>query len=223
MKRLPITLWSCVRTDNYDHWCRVARVLRYCMRLFEFEEVVLFSFLHPIGEILPQSVKLVQIPMLDIDQFNIFVNRIAPSFLFDKADYSMSVHEDGFILNPELWSDEFLKYDYVGARWADGVVGNGGFNIESVLLAAKKFKLPFYEILVNQFDGRSVLPSDVYLCREHRAALEAQGIRFASAEVADRFSAEQRTIAEPTLGFHGRKCKPEFYVQGWKQIEESER
>lgn len=223
MKHLPITLWSCVRTDDYDHWCRVARVLRYCMRIFEFKEVVLFSFLHPIGEILPQSVKLVQIPMLDIDQFNIFVNRIAPSFLFDKADYSMSVHEDGFILNPELWSDDFLEYDYIGARWADGVVGNGGFNIESVLLAAKKLKLPFYERLTTPFDDRSVLPSDVYLCREHRAALEAQGIRFAPTQVADRFSAEQRTIAEPTFGFHGRKCQNARYHQGWDKIGESEK
>lgn len=193
------------------------------MGLFEFEKVVLFSFLHPIGMILPKSVERVQVPLMDIDQFNIFVNRIAPSFLFDKADYSMSVHEDGFILNPELWDDSFLEYDYIGATWADGVVGNGAFNIESILMAKEKLKLPFYERLADPFDGRPFLPSDVYLCREHRATLEAQGIRFAPAEVADRFSAEQRTIAEPTFGFHSKTCQKARYYEGWRKINESEK
>ena len=30
------------------------------------------------------------------------------------TDYAMIVHADGFIVHPEMWRDEFLKYDYIG-------------------------------------------------------------------------------------------------------------
>jgi hypothetical protein len=33
------------------------------------------------------------------------------------TEFAILVHEDGFIVNPECWSDEFLKYDYIGAPW----------------------------------------------------------------------------------------------------------
>lgn len=221
MKRLPITLWSCVRTDDREYLSRVVRVLRYCTKLFDFDCVVLFSYLPP-AETLPAKTNLVQIPMLDIDQFNIFVNRVAPQFLM-RTDAAMSVHEDGFILNPELWDDSFLDFDYIGAQWSDGVVGNGGFNIESRRLMSMKMQLPFYKRLPKLYDGRPFLPSDVYLCREHRATLEAQGIRFAPSEVADRFSVEQRTIAEPAFGYHGRKCQSARYYEGWRKINETEK
>lgn len=220
MKRLPITLWSCVRTDDPEHLDRVVRVLRYCTKLFEFDRVLLFSFLNPPAKT-DFDLQCVQIPILDIDGFNIFVNRIVPRFLMT-GPYAMSVHEDGFILNPELWEERFLDFDYIGAQWLDGVVGNGGFNIESRRLMSMKMQLPFYQRLPRLYDGRPFLPSDAYLCREHRATLEAQGIQFAPAEVADRFSAEQRTIAEPTFGFHSKTCQKARYYEGWRKINDSE-
>ena len=30
-------------------------------------------------------------------------------------DFVMVIQEDGHIVNPNLWDDEFLKYDYIGA------------------------------------------------------------------------------------------------------------
>ena len=32
---------------------------------------------------------------------------------------------------PEAWTDDFFNYDYIGATWDDGVVGNGGFSWRS--------------------------------------------------------------------------------------------
>jgi hypothetical protein len=34
-----------------------------------------------------------------------------------ETEYVLVIQYDGFILNPEAWTDEFLKYDYVGAPW----------------------------------------------------------------------------------------------------------
>ena len=63
------------------------------------------------------------------------------------TDYVLLVQYDGFILNPKSWTYEFLKYDYIGAPRAVGmlelddfprelnngkwVVGNGGFCLRS--------------------------------------------------------------------------------------------
>lgn len=221
MKRLPITLWSVSRTEDRDYQRRVLRVLRYCSRLFKFDCVLLFSFL-PVPDEFQFPLEVVQIPPMDINQFNIFVNRVAPRFLTYSA-CAMSVHEDGFILNPDLWYDQFLEFDYIGSPWSDGVVGNGAFNIESRKLLMAKMQLPFYERLQEPFDARPFLPSDVYLCRTHRKRLEAQGITFADTFWADIFSAEQRQPTRRTLGFHGRKCRPEIYAEGWSKIEESEK
>lgn len=224
MTRLPVTLWSCSRTDDREYQLRVIRVLRYCSKLFSFDRVILFSFLDvPDGlGVFDFDLDTVQIPMLDIDQFNIFVNRVAPRFLMS-SEYAMSVHEDGFILEPNLWRNEFLDYDYIGAPWYDWVVGNGGFNIESRQMMQAKLELPFYTKLATPYDGRWYLPSDCYVCREHRAELEGRGFVFAPVEIASLFSSEQRRKHANTFGFHGRVCQPGLYAEGWRKIEESEK
>jgi hypothetical protein len=46
------------------------------------------------------------------------------------TDYVLTFQSDGFILNPDAWTDEFFNYDYIGAPWAH-TVGNGGFSLRS--------------------------------------------------------------------------------------------
>lgn len=71
------------------------------------------------------------------------------------TDYCLIIHDDGFIVNPHLWTDDFLKYDYIGAPWYLGInrgltwlqdrhnlVGNGGFCIRSKKLMNE---LKFYQ------------------------------------------------------------------------------
>ena len=33
------------------------------------------------------------------------------------TDFCMIFQDDGFIINPELWRQVFLSYDYIGAPW----------------------------------------------------------------------------------------------------------
>ena len=85
-----------------------------------------------------------------------------------------------------MWSDEFLKYDYIGAPWwyKDGKnVGNGGFSLVSTPL--KRYI----------FDRRWEYPCDTavdddLLCRTYRPRLEDAGFRWAPEPLAHDFAFE---------------------------------
>lgn len=110
------------------------------------------------------------------------------------TDFVLVVQYDGYVLNGRNWSRDFLRYDYIGAPWTRGDVGNGGFSLRSrKLLHALR-------------DRRVVdlVPEDVAICVTYRGPLEAEyGIRFAPAELASRFSFETLPPPVPTFGFHG--------------------
>lgn len=115
-----------------------------------------------------------------------------------RHDFMLVVQWDGFVVNPESWSDEFLRYDYIGAVWPEEKnryrVGNGGFSLRSRRLL-QALRAP--EIQVTH-------PEDVSICEVNRSVLEQQhDIRFAPAEVAERFSYEHIKSGHATFGFHG--------------------
>ena len=100
-------------------------------------------------------------------------------------DYNLIIHADGFAVNPEAWTDEFLNYDYIGARWGDGVVGNGGFCLRSRKLydALKDMNVknltsdyPEYMddvscYVINDAGVKSI-PEDNIICKIHKNTLE---------------------------------------------------
>jgi hypothetical protein len=103
---------------------------------------------------------------------------------------------DSFILHPELWTNGFLQYDYIGAVWPhhpETPVGNGGFSLRSVKLL-EALESP-------KITKRH--PEDVCNCVDNKAILESEfGIRFAPIEIAEQFAVE-RTNWHPAFGFHG--------------------
>lgn len=204
-----ITLWSCVWTPDPILIERTIRVMKHCTRLADFGEVVFFCCAH--WSVSPEW-RLVRIPQLTIEKWNAFVNREVPKHI--GRDFAMSVHEDGFIINSSMWVPVFLHYDYIGAPWLDGVVGNQGFSIESRRLLNHKLRLPA---------NNGSIPSDNYLCRVHRKALERRGIRFAHTGIAEMFSTEMYGDDRPSFGFHGRGHSHRKYALGWEQIEEMEK
>jgi hypothetical protein len=103
---------------------------------------------------------------------------------------------DSFILHPELWTHDFLQYDYIGAVWPhhpDTPVGNGGFSLRSVKL-------------LEALESPTIIkrhPEDFCICVDNKETLENQfGIRFAPAHVAEQFAVE-RTEWHLAFGFHG--------------------
>ena len=114
------------------------------------------------------------------------------------TSHVLLIQWDGFVVNREAWSDEFLDYDYIGARWgwpADShTVGNGGFSLRSrrLLEAGRDPRITDMPI------------EDVAICRTYRPLLEADhGIRFAPEALADRFAFEATYPKGMPFGFHG--------------------
>lgn len=96
-------------------------------------------------------------------------------------------------MNGDAWKNEWLDYDYIGAVWQDGVVGNGGFSLRSKrlldALTDPSFSAPFF-------------PEDEKICRDWRTRLENNyHIKFAPAEVASDFSIEGGRYTNQ-FGFH---------------------
>ena len=97
------------------------------------------------------------------------------------------IQHDGYVLEGSRWSDDWLRYDYIGAPWLerDGMnVGNGGFSLRTTrlhyLLAADKTILALH-------------PEDSAICRIYRDYLEkTYSIRFAPDLEAEKFAYELR-------------------------------
>lgn len=114
-------------------------------------------------------------------------------YLFDmwndfETDFALVVHHDGIVLNPSAWTDDFLRYDYIGSPWSDKVVGNGGFSIRSKRLmqyVAENFRKEY----LKQKAGIS-RNEDHFICRTVRNHLESNGFTFAPYDLANKFGTE---------------------------------
>lgn len=115
-----------------------------------------------------------------------------------KTDHVLLVQADGYGRNPENWEEGFLGWDYVGAPFPNGEVGNGGFSLRSKRFLEACATLPGPDV-----------PEDAYLCQFRRSELESMGMKFAPLEVALRFSFEHPVEgiewdASKSFGFHGK-------------------
>lgn len=208
MKKLPnVTLLGidCVNVE------RLQKALDISLQDMEFAEVKLLTSL-PTND--PRKV---EIPHLGtIEAYSEFCIRDLVKYV--DTDFVLLVQHDGFILNPQSWTDDFLKYDYIGAPWAvldefwftmfkfprelagKKVVGNGGFCIRS-----KKF-LEVSSELADKGVFEEYQPEDTAMCVWHRKEMEAAGIHFAPVELAEKFSIEGfNHTYENQFGFHGLK------------------
>jgi hypothetical protein len=121
-----------------------------------------------------------------------------------------------------------LNYDYIGARWGDGMVGNGGFCLRSrklynamIDLGMKNLTTDYSEHMndmscyVIDNTGTKWIPEDNIICKIHRSVLEKKyNIKFAPPELADRFSIEHNYSSPwlgQSLGFHGKHGVADYY------------
>jgi hypothetical protein len=209
-----VTLWSSFEYGNdRDYLSRIVRVLRYMNRFCKFKKTVLMSHLDPGPDFEYEWIKVIPV---EKDRISAFLNQVAPGYLLDE-EFTLSVHEDGFMLCPGMWDKAFLEYDYIGAPWLPlpGTVGNGGFCLESRKMNEAKFALP-------PDTSVPMIPADQYVCITHRKELEAQGLKFAPVSVAGRFSVDLLNRARASFGFHGKGMVPLRYAEGWNKIERSE-
>lgn len=132
------------------------------------------------------------------EKYNHFIIKELAAY-FD-TEYCLIVQWDGIILNGQLWSDDFLKFDYIGAAWLDGECGNGGFSIRSKRLM---------DIVANDDFIEITTPEDVCLCQLYKRYLQNKyNITYAPKEVCDRFSFELNPPKNHTFGKHAFHHEP---------------
>lgn len=188
------------------------KVLDICCQEIKFSASKVFTSTKPTRAC---NHELFKIPSFNYEQYNQFIVRDLSSVV--DTDYCLIVQTDGFVINAKKWSDNFFKYDYIGAKWdrnrlayhcqwiyphikekgPQGInpVGNGGFSFRSKKL------LDLCAAAPQQFAG----PEDAYVCNNNRDYFEMHGITYAPEHIADLFSQDPLIDKELTFGFHGNK------------------
>lgn len=120
---------------------------------------------------------------------------------FVDTAHAMYVQWDGMAYNSHMWTDEFLKYDYIGAPWPwqpdRYAVGNGGFSLRSkrLLNACMDPKI--------QRTNETPVAEDELIGKGYRSYLEFKyGIEYAPIGLAKQFSYELGDYRD-SFGFHG--------------------
>lgn len=199
-----VTLVTIIFDEEVKYLEATLPVLRYMQSIADYGRITLFTAL-PVPEAL-KDVEIVRIPPTDLAGVTSWLS--GGVRLFIRTPYMMYFQDDGFILEPSLWEPEFLNYDFIGAPWSDGLVGNSGFSIQSLGFLWAMGQIPW--------DGKDGY--DWFYCRTQREAMLKLGIRFAPTEVAARFSSEQRNQNDPSLGYHGRGHNPTKHAVGQEKI-----
>jgi len=121
------------------------------------------------------------------------------------SGHALYVQYDGFAIRGSQWTDDFLKYDYIGAPWPDHPegknVGNGGFSLRSTRLL-EACQDPEVQLLPEH----NYISEDATICRNFRPMLEQRhGIQFAPTPLARQFSYEVGPTppAGVSFGVHG--------------------
>lgn len=136
------------------------------------------------------------VPGMTLAEYSVFIVLHLAELI--STEHVLICQADGFGRHPHNWTDDFLEFDYVGAPWVTGEVGNGGLSLRS-----KRF----LEASLQQ--GEPNLAEDAFLCQYRRKELEALGMKFAPIEIAQRFSYEHPVGGHPwspqdAWGFHGK-------------------
>ena len=144
-------------------------------------------------------------PLKSVSQYCEFL--LTHAWKFVKTEFFIVLQYDGFVLNGKKFLNSFLDFDYIGAPWPHfdcHKVGNGGFSLRSKKL------MNALQPMLSEKDFR--LPEDIVICRKYRPLLELKSkIKFATVNVAEKFSKELKINQTTTFGFHGYKLLPLVY------------
>jgi len=189
-------------------------VLEWTQQLLGLGPALLFSHLEPSWPV--DGVAWVPIePITSRGQFSDWVVCHLADYI--ETSHVLMCHEDGFAVNLEHWTDEFLEYDFVGAPWPlswfspEHRVGNGGFSLRSKrLLHYLQCNRDRLWGLSGQYRPEHQPNEDLHFCVHRRTELESVGFRWPSVELAAQFSMEWPIPERPhevgqSFGWHGRQ------------------
>lgn len=185
------------------------KAIKHCQKLARFYDTIYLTD-HIINEEHIRHIPVRHIP--SIKDYQKFIVNESPDLILasvpqDFEGHFLCINWDGFIVNPESWTNEFLDYDYIGAPWPwfnhDHAVGNGGFCLKSI-----KFLKNQQNICKNYLAKHN---EDVELCIVLRKQFEYNNCKYAPSIIGYKFSTEVGDIKKnQSFGFHDFKYHPEF-------------
>ena len=197
---------SSVRIDEH------VKALQYSSREIKFGAIKIVSDIPPTH--IPEGIQHEYIePMKNINDWNYSI--IYKLGKYVDTEFCILIHDDGFIINPSSWRNEFFDYDYIGAPWP---IPNDNFSYRdingelirvgnSVSLRSKKLiDLPVkLNLEWKAFHG--YYSEDGYLAVNYRHVFKEHGCKYADIDVAKYFSHET-PIPEiqgiTPFAFHGK-------------------
>lgn len=215
MKLKNVTL---VATCHDRRFIQTKNAMKHCMSLIDFSDCIIITdedHQDPNIRIIKNDKKidLIEYNRICINDLNKHIN----------TDYCLVIQWDGFVIDSNKWKKEFLQYDYIGSNWIIDIpnvntVGNGGFSLRS-----KKFLEVSSTVNYTPHECRWLSPSqkldmpispeDWFLCYDKYQHMIDNGIKFATKELADKFSVEHPHAKHPfnrndiktykSFGFHG--------------------
>lgn len=212
MLNLPDVTLVCVTSVKID---QNVKALKYSMEGIKYGDVKFISDICP--EDLPKNAKYVKCDNLSYDGFSEYT--FLKLWKDVETTHCLLVHHDGFVVRPDLWSDEFLNFDYIGAPWVYSEtsyitdysehvdVGNGGF----CLRTKRMLELPT-QLGLKLEHRQGFYNDDGNFCVYHRKTFLENGIRYAPKEIAAKFSTEIAIpgLSQESFGFHSFVHHPEF-------------
>jgi hypothetical protein len=190
MENITLVAVDCIHPD------KAITAIQECTKHFMFGRVLLLSD----KDIEVPGGELVKIPAITSWQgYSQFC--VTSLHKYITTPRLLIVQHDGFITNPELWSDEFLEWDYIGAPFqrirTNFPVGmNGGFSLRSLKLMQWTA-----EIRRNHF--QHFHPEDKAITEFYRCEAEIAGFMFAPVELARTFAGTDKK--DYSFGFHQSK------------------
>lgn len=197
-------------SQSLDRINLLIKIAAHSSKLIKFNSIKIFTG-YPEIQKLPKNKKLQYIPtkLHSVVDYSKFVLTRLHEHI--DAEYCLIFQHDGFILNPNLWSDRFLDYDYIGALFPEAPwskvnrVGNGGFSLRSKKLMKYCSNLDF-DFSFNE---------DKLICVDHYNYLCDNGFSFAPEQLASKFSLEEdnqyNKDINKVFGFHGSSRRPHLY------------
>lgn len=142
---------------------------------------------------------------------------------YTQGDYLLTIQWDSCIIDNKKWTNDFLKFSYIGACWQNSFinrVGNGGCSLRSRKFLEESAKLNYIKT-----DNPIANNEDIVSCVINYEKMVAAGVKFAPLMLARQFSVERPIPESPhnyddistykSFAFHG-----DFNTGGMKFIEE---
>ena len=154
-------------------------------------------------------------------------------YKYFETSHCLYVEADSFVVNADLWKEEFLEFDYIGAPWPNEVhinpnpelssrissplvlnmkencVGSGGFSLRSRKLLKTIAKINYDSL---KFPIKN---EDLLICHYLYKDMIDKGIRFAPPKLAAQFAMEDThhlygQDVNSVFGFHAKHMRDYF-------------